>query len=222
MGVPQLTVIDAARKILDALKELHVEWDGRKAILEMKENGCRHWRQMEWIGFYFEFLCQERLSGMLQMPGPCYGRVSFDGFLSVPWDFKAHVVNSGSKVIVNDWQAIHQAVAAHGCMGLLLAEGTAIYNDYSMSFKKWHDNLKGGRSIYEQERIARGAWSRIRKTSFRLVRLSCIKIDENLLSNSLTFQKGFRNANGRPRRPKLVLDLDVLPPQNVLSAIDFI
>ena len=35
--------------------------DGKKAILEMKDGGSSNWRQMEWIGFWFEFFLVQNL-----------------------------------------------------------------------------------------------------------------------------------------------------------------
>jgi len=67
-------------------------WDGRRSILEMKKSGFPHWRQMEWIGFYFQFLCWKYLSGIMEIPGPKYNNVEFDAFRRIPWDFKTHVV----------------------------------------------------------------------------------------------------------------------------------
>ena len=62
------------------LSQMPAEWDGRKAILEMRSAGYPHWKQMEWIGFYFQFLCDTKLPPIMQVPGPKYGRVEFDGF----------------------------------------------------------------------------------------------------------------------------------------------
>ena len=34
---------------------------GKSAILEMKDEGSRNWRQMEWIGFWFEHFISKNL-----------------------------------------------------------------------------------------------------------------------------------------------------------------
>jgi len=34
------------------LADMPAQWDGRSAILEMRDADYPHWRQMEWIGFY--------------------------------------------------------------------------------------------------------------------------------------------------------------------------
>ena len=83
-------------------------WDGQESILDMKNNSFPHWKQMEWIGFYFEYLCSIHLSSIMDLPGPNYGNTGFDGFLEIPWDFKSHAMNSGvNEIIVNDLSLIH-------------------------------------------------------------------------------------------------------------------
>lgn len=94
-------------KLAELLAEMPAEWEGRQAILEMKNAGYPHWKQMEWIGFYFQFLCDTKLSSIMEIPGPKFGRVEFDGFSGIPWDFKAHPTKNakgqeGKSVIIND------------------------------------------------------------------------------------------------------------------------
>ncbi len=205
-----------AVQVESALSPLSVCWDGKQAIQEMRSTGFTHWRQMEWIGFYFQFVCNRFLSPLMQMPGPRYGKSEFDGFLEVPWDFKAHAMNTSShKIIVNDSQAISEAIAMYGSVGLVLAMGKVEYNDEERTFQKWHSVLKGGISAYETERIRRGAWSRLRKVSFELQQISLIQITDKTLVKTGSFQSDFRNSNGRPRRPKILLDLEKIDEELV-------
>ncbi len=148
-----MTFIENAEKIAHVFKnQLNNYWDGQSCILEMKEAGGRHWRQMEWMGFYFEFCCQKMLQSVMEMPGPKYGKVKFDGFLDIPWDFKTHAMNTSShKIIVNDSQAISEAIDEYGSVGLILALGKVTYNDEVRTFQKWHSELKGGKSKYEKK-----------------------------------------------------------------------
>jgi len=213
--------LSTARHIAAALARIPRHWNGRDAILQMKAADSPHWRQMEWIGFYFQFLCGQVLADIMQMPGPSYGRVQFDGFLQVPWDFKAHAMNtSAHQVIVNDSLAISAAIAEYGCLGLILAVGRVEYNDEERSFQKWHNELKGETSRYEQERIRRGAWSRLRKVSFDLRQISFVKISDETLVRSGSFQADFRNSDGSPRRAKVLLDLEKLD-QEMMHFVEF-
>lgn len=185
-----------AKEISEGFKNILLVWDGRKSILEMKESGFPHWKQMEWIGWYFQFLCERFLKDIVEIPGPKFGNVRFDGFLKIPWDFKAHAINTSShQIIVNDSEATAIGIEKFGSVGLILAMGKVEYNDEQRTFQKWHEALKGGKSKYELERIKRGAWSRLRKTEFNLEQISFIKIDDNVLIKCGSFQRDFRNFN---------------------------
>ena len=108
----------------------------------------------------------------------------------------------------------------YGCVGLILALGEVKYNDNKRTFQKWHEELKGGKSKYELERIKRGAWSRLRKVEFNLKQISFIKIDDAVLVKCGSFQTDFRNSNGTPRKAKILLDLEKLD-EEIGYFIDF-
>jgi hypothetical protein len=210
-----------AKKVEAALRPIPKHWDGKQVVMEMKDAGFPHWRQMEWMGFYFQFLCGKYLSPIMKIPGPKYGKVEFDGFLKIPWDFKAHAMNTSShQIIVNDSQAISRGIAEYGCVGLILAMGKVEYNDEERTFQKWHSVLKGGISDYEKERVKRGAWSRLRKVSFDLQQISFIRINDETLVKTGSFQSDFRNSNGRPRRSKVLLDLEKLD-EEIVHFVEF-
>lgn len=212
-------IVKNIKKRLLAIPSL---WNGKKAIIEMKNHNYPHWKQMEWIGFYFQYLCQRCLSKEMKIPGPKYNRVEFDGFLNIPWDFKAHPINdSQNKIklefIVNDRSGIENAIKEYGFVGLILAIGKAEYNDINRNFQCWHKELKGGLSKYEMERINRGAPSRLRKVAFRLEKILLVLIDENILKTSKSFQEGFRNSNGNLRNSKITLNLKDIEPIEIIK-----
>ncbi len=210
-----------AKEISQGFKNIPILWDGRRSILEMKESDFKQWKQMEWIGWYFQFLCERLLREIIKIPGPKYGNVQFDGFKKIPWDFKSHAINTSSyQIIVNDSEATASAIKDFGCVGLILAMGEVKYNDDKRSFQKWHGALKGGKSKYEIERVKRGAWSRLRKVEFKLEQISFIKIDDVVLVKCGSFQRDFRNADGQPRREKVLLDLEKLN-EEIVYFIDF-
>ena len=207
-------LLEQIKKRLTGLPSI---WDGKAAITEMRDAGYPHWRQMEWIGFFFQFLCERALSPLVEIPGPSYGRVEFDGFAEIPWDFKAHPHKNtkgqdSNSVIVNDSLAIVGAIKQFGQAGLILAIGEAEYNDTDRSFQIWHQELKGGLSDYEKERIKRNAPSRLRKVAFRLIEIDMILLDSKNVAGLGSFQKGFRNSDGSPRNEKVLLDLTSISP----------
>lgn len=196
-------------KISNRLKKIPKKWNGKDTILEMRDNEFSHWKQMEWIGFYFQYLCEKYLKDIFEFQKPRYNNVSFDGLFKIPFDFKAHAMNTSShQVIVNDSEAIASAIKEYGKVVLLLALGKVEYNDEKRNFQKWHEKLKGGLSDYSKERIARGAWSRLRKVEFDLQQISFIEITDKTLVKCGSFQQDFRNSDGRPRRKKVLLDLE--------------
>ena len=193
------------------MSELPTYWDGKETISYMKENGCNQWRQMEWPRWYFQFMCEQILEkeGFFEIPGPTYGNVEFDGKRIIPWDFKAHTENGSSKdkVPTNGYCEVKDAIGEYGCVGFIIASGTAVFDDNNQSFKRWHDELKGGKSKYELERISRGASSRRRKAAFELDSIRFVFLDENTLGYCGKFQSGMRNSNGTLRNPKVMLKL---------------
>lgn len=206
---------EEANEIAAALaKVLPRKLEGRAAIQEMKDGGYHQWRQMEWIGWYYEWKLGEVLGKTLGGgTGPRYGNTTFDYKRHHVWDFKAHpFLNPNGKpnepMILNDQEAVQRCLAEHGGLGFVVVNGTASF-DGSDEFKAWHDAFKGGVSAYEQERVARGATSRKRKTAFTVQEIdfyrfsSMAEIERGLTEGWLgAFQEGMRNADGSPRRAK--------------------
>jgi hypothetical protein len=75
--------------------------------------------------------------------------------------------------------------------------------------------LKGGVSEYSQERIKRGAWSRLRKQNFTLKQISIIEITDKTLIKCGSFQENFRNSDGQPHRKKVLLNLEKIDEELV-------
>jgi len=213
---------DDISEISERLNQLPKQWNGKDAILEMKTKHFNQWRQMEWIGFYFEFLCQQYLKDIMQFHKIKFGRTSFDSFYKVPFDFKAHAINTEKhSVVINDTMAIQKSIQRYGYIITIIALGEVKYNDEQRSFQRWHEKLKGGKSKYERDRIERGAWSRLRKTEFHLKEILLLKINKETLNRSGSFQKNFRNADGSLRRSKVMLNLEKLEEGEIIKKLDF-
>jgi len=213
---------ESINSISEHLKKIPKEWDGKESILDMKNNDGKHWKQMEWIGFYFEFLCERHLKDIIEFHKIKYDNTSFDGFLEVPFDFKTHIQNSKVKdVVINDKEAILNALRDYGYIIIIMALGKAEYNDLDRSFYRWHEEIKGGKSKYEKEREERGAWSRLRKMGFDTEKIVIFKIDKETLKKCKSFQENFRNSNGSPRRPKFSLNPKKLNKEEIIAEIKF-
>lgn len=211
-------IVDTVRNLRDSTKNMPKIWDGREAILEMKEGGSRQWRQMEWMGFYFEFLCDKHFSHLIEIPGKKYDNTQFDAFCDISWDFKAHAANTTRHdVVTNDVQAIRNTIEEYGLYGMILAIGEVEYNDEERSFKKWHDQLKEGISKYETNRINRGAMSRRRKTEFVLSEIHFISLNIDTLNECSSLYHQGRNSNGKPRPPKYNVNIQKIPDEALVA-----
>ena len=200
--------------IFRLLKEgLPEVWDGKECIKYMRFEGCRQWRQMEWPGFYFQFMCETILSkgGFMDIPGPKYGNVEFDGFKTIPWDFKAHSIDPAREdkeiIPTNGYSEVLKAIDEYGTVGFIIMSGLTKYDDENQSFKHWHDEFKGGISNYEKDRIKRKARSRRRKVSVSPKELIFVFVNDDNIDSCDKFQKNFRNADGSPRNDKVQLNL---------------
>jgi hypothetical protein len=184
------------------LQNLNKVWDGKASILEMKNNNSPHWRQMEWIGFYGEYAIRKALinQSTIRLQGDAFGKVAFDLAGVINWDIKAHP-NSTAGAILNDCEATDLSIAKNNYHGLIVLCVDCQF-DSTGNFKQWHDELKGGKSDYEQARIARGAPSRKRKVSAVLTDVKLILLDASNINQLGKAQEGWRNSDGGIRRAK--------------------
>ena len=200
--------------------------DGKNAVIEMKNGGSRNWRQMEWIGFWFEFFFEKNLIPVLGgTRGPTFGTTQFDFKKKYVWDLKAHPSEAKS-LILNDQNAIKNCVISEKGLGFIIISGIAKYDNSKSEFKKWHDNLKGGTSAYEKNRVARGASSRRRKISFEPEKLHALWFDDVSDINSAvrdgwlkSFQTDMKNSNGQPRPAKFQFNLDAVSKNNMIAEV---
>lgn len=203
-----LNDIEAMKPVL---QRLPTDWEGKTSILEMKEGGFQ-WRQMEWWAFYFELLCNRVLSDAFEIPGERFGNVVFDMKRSVNWDLKAKAIRSDShELIINDQTAIDESIRRYGQHGLVVALCDVEYNDVNRSFQRWHTELKGGLSKYEEDRIKRTSVSRYRKTHAWLQEILFLSLDADNIELLGTMRQG-RNSNGNPRATKYRLNLEQIEP----------
>lgn len=214
-------------KIKNILENEYPEYlDGKECIIEMKRNGSKNWRQMEWAGWYFEEksfnILVEKIGGS---KGTKFGNTVFDYKKRYIWDFKFHALKGGDEwCIMNDSEAIFNAIKENGSLGFCVCQGIVTYDDINQSFKKWHDKIKGKTSNYEIERIRRGASSRRRKIGFKISNfLTYAFCNTEEIENGVNkgwikgFQKNFRNADGSPRRSKLQISLKRIPNDLIIK-----
>lgn len=197
---------------------------GKEAILQMKSEGSPNWKQMEWIGFWFEHLVSRHLlpAGNDQVLSK-HGKTTFDLKRQFIWDLKSHP-NQSKSLILNDRSAIEECLKEEVGLGFIILSGDVEY-DKTGEFKIWHDALKGGTSAYEKSRILRNAPSRRRKVNFTPTSVDAYwfskvsEIEKCLMEGILAeFQTGMRNSNGKSRNPKIMIKkIDGLSSFNLKS-----
>jgi hypothetical protein len=214
-----------AKAIIEAIRSSIPERiDGKTAIQDMKNGGSNNWRQMEWIGFWFEYFVESRLFHDLgAQRGPRYGQTEFDLYRHFVWDLKAHP-DARPDLILNDQEAVHKCIQEYEGLGFIVLEGQAEM-DTTGEFRAWHSEFKGGQSAYERKGEAEGRVSRTRKTSFTPLSATAVFIpNESSIEQALKdgwlkpFQQGMRNSNGVARRGKYQFSsLEQIPEQFVVA-----
>lgn len=201
---PATLLIFEAMDRLSAITDF--QWSMRPSVLALREADYQ-WRQMEWIGFYFEHLMAQAISGVegMRMPGDRVHRTRFDLFCGVDVDLKAHAANGPVKIMLNDARAVEESLALNGALGFLVLHGDVEY-DVDGSDREWHNELKGGPSAYMLGKPDRK--SRRRKSEFRGTHVDWFLID-HLEQLQMTAQG--LNANGSKRPLKYALGEDTEP-----------
>lgn len=190
---------------IEVCKE-HKYIDGKEAILEMKENGGRNWKQMEWVGFYYEYLIDKLgFKNDITYLSPTNTKVKLDyRFDSILTDLKTHNINSKSEIILNDKKAMEEALEKEGKIQILLLNGYANKEDRDTQFfKKWHCNLK-------KEKFEQKENDRLRKTDFKLLSIYLLEINEDN-KDKLTIYRQGGNSNGKPRYEKFKIKMKDFP-----------
>ena len=204
---------ELTNKMFSAMNEgIDWNWDGKKSTYYLKEE-TTHWRQMEWMGFYWEHIGPKAISNKLNIktPGPKYGNVEIDAFLEIPWDYKTHSINSekggtNKDIPTNGYQEVLQCLEEHKRIGFIIASGISEFDSRpEMPFKQWHDKLKGAESDYVKKGKESGRRQRARKVNFNVKSVDFIILDKNTINLCGRFQEGMINSDGTPRNAKVNL-----------------
>jgi len=223
------TVSEEATRIVSTLHSAFTERvDGRDAITAMKQTGSSNWRQMEWMGFYFE---EKAISELGISQGPTIDRTVFDAEANYVWDFKTHPYRtpSGKKryiIHLNDVYSTRLCVK-NGGIGYVIAYVDAEYDNEERDFYLWHQELKGGDSEYTEKRRKRGANSRLRKRAFNFEKISAYFIQdmdalEKAQDDGWIKSKGQgRNRNGDERNDKFYMKPHKIPEDKAVAEVYF-
>lgn len=158
----------------------------------------QHWRQMEWVESYFSYLCEKKLSSILQIPGPSYNKMHFNALLEIPWLFEPYIENSGNKkIILADADLITWGLNDFENIGVIIGSGFIRYPD-----KKTVTNGKDNK-IYKNK-IAMIKELR-QHTIFNLKDIYFLPFTSDLVSKCETFQPGGTKKGHLPE--KILIDI---------------
>jgi hypothetical protein len=219
---------EAASIISDLYASFPQNIDGREAITAMKNNGSKNWKQMEWMGFYFE----EKARHSLDVDrGPTIDGTRFDVQKEYVWDLKTHsrYRQSGNKryeMYLNDAYSMEQCIDDGG-MGFIVAYVEPEYDNDERDFYHWHQELKGGDSKYTKNRKKRGASSRRRKTAFEFDAIEAYWIDtleelKRAIDEGWISRRGQgRNHSGDARNDKYLMKPHNVPDSQIAASIEY-
>lgn len=195
-------------------------WNGRDCISEMKieselDKINYGWRQMEWAGFYFEYLLKKKADNNIVPFSDYYlaggnGKTKFDFYdenNNFVFDVKVHDINNNI-VPLNDAAAIEAIIKDRGELGIMIAAAEPTF-DKNGEFKIWHNKIKGKKSKY----VSKNGRSRKRKSAMKIKFVSLYVLNEETINSSAIIQmhQGV-NSNSAKRPMKYSLDISLLKP----------
>lgn len=210
------------QSVQSAFAPISRDWVGKELGQSMLDAGDRNWRQIEWIGFGFEFLAKQYLKNhfMIHENIPVEHRDVFDAFNQFPWDLKTHVLRNARGNVtratpLNDMAAIDRVFETYNNFGLVIVDGNATFGD---EYEQWRMRSNGGvLSATQIRNAAEGRTSRKRKDTFSVEKVSlfvfsaedmaALKADK-IMSE---FKQG-RQADGTPRNLKYKFDATRVQP----------
>lgn len=187
----------------------------RAEYQQEKKNAPQNWRQMEWLGFYFEEQMKDNdHNSVVNGHGPRFGNVEVDSWIGdennkKPVDIKFHSMNNSKghaqvEVPLNDAAAIDRCIEEHGVYYLLIAKADCQY-DTDESFKKWREELQGGAGRASRENAENGKVSRLRKTGADIREFSLYAITKDNMDKLGNFSQGTQHS-GAARNVKYSLN----------------
>lgn len=187
----------------------------RASFQDDKKNAPQNWRQMEWLGFYFEEQMKDSdHNSVVNGHGPRFGNVEIDSWIGdesnrKPVDIKFHSMNNAKghaqvEVPLNDADAVNRCIEEHGVYYLLIAKADCQY-DTDESFKKWREELQGGAGKASLENAANGKVSRLRKTGADIREFSLYAITKDNMDKLGNFSQGTQHS-GAARNVKYSLN----------------
>ena len=192
---------EEAEALLAALADaIDTTWDGRHCVEMMRDAEFRHWRQTEWIGWYFEYV---GIAALVNAFGGGPRRVlntSFDYALRSTWDLKAHSSGGEDGAILNDLDAIDACLEEPGGLGFIVLTGDPDFST-SAEFDVWHREQRGAGPAHERSRALKSGFAPRQLDAYHLP--SAAALQTACLRGEFSQMAQGRQPDGAPRKPKL-------------------
>lgn len=212
-GDSDVSLVQEARLLVAALSSAcSVKWDGRGCVSEMREAGHNQWKQIEWVGWYFEFIGLPTLINAYGGGPEKIGSTTFDYVRNYVWDLKTHA-EEGARAPgdfkklapLNDKSAMDECLSERGSLGFIVLSGSASFGGH-VEFDGWHRALRGkGPSTSDNPRKLKVAFEPVCLEAYAFEGEDALQ--EACKSGELrTFNQGHQ-ASGAPRKPKYQLNL---------------
>jgi hypothetical protein len=208
LGRAASDTFDAPREEAQALlvvlaDAIDAVWDGRRCVETMRDSEFRHWRQTEWIGWYFEFLGIPALVNAFGGGPIRVQNTAFDYALRSTWDLKAHSSGRENAAILNDLDAITTCLDGGDGLGFIVLTGEPDYSD-SIAFDTWHREQRGAEPAHDKSRALKSGFIPRRLDAYHLPSTAALTSARTRGEFSVMSQG--RQPDGAPRKPKLKLN----------------
>lgn len=201
--------------------------DGREAIQEMKIAGFPGWQEVEWAGYHIKFLvqnaCIDNLSDRIRPYTEGKRHLVKGNFL---WDTRLRATDV-RLIHLGDVDEYNEIIRKNNGIGILFVDVYS-HKDENGDFRRWHEEFKGGPSLYTIEREIEGRHVRKRKIDYSILKIFAFFFTNHDLIKGLkegwltdTFQGTMRNQDGTPRNTKYSIDIDFVPKEHLLLVRNF-
>jgi len=178
-------------------------------------NNYLHWRQMEWVEAYFNYLCEKMLLDLIDISETVVFQNNFTMIMKIPFIFKAYIKNTGNqKIILSDAKLMTQMLANVPEIGVIIANGIIDYPLPKKEEKRLNHSIKN-----EKEKIENLEKELRQHSEFKLEKIHFVPISPDFFETCETFRPKDSKIEGYLRE-KIVIEIPKINDKAIYS-IDF-
>lgn len=199
---------EVIEKIVDFFTHEEKEWNGIECYREMIGDDYRNKYQPEWAGFYLEYTFEKYLKNNSLSRLITYAQDKKKGGIDLDLyfpetaqygDLKAHS-NHSKAIQGNDWNTIEQLIKEGKHIYYIVCEHSTQKDvDYDFEVTQYWNKAQNKPNLL--------SYSKRMKHSVKLTAAYILDINHENYKYLSKFKQGI-NANGKPREPKIMIDMD--------------